>query len=88
MDGRVTLMLELKLPHLCRAKSGRLHAESFNGRRPQALNVESFSRLSSESEAIGRGPSSSTWRTVAQVPIEQVLQDESLLAAAAGVSTS
>ena len=69
MDGRVVLMLELRLPHLCKAKGGRLHAESF-------------------SEAIGREPSPSTWRTVAQVPIEQVLQDESLPTATAGVSTS
>ena len=71
-------MLGLKLPQLCRAKGGRLYAESFSSRRPQAPNAESFT---------GRGPSTSTWRTVTQVPIEQVLQDESLLAAAADVST-
>ena len=71
-------MLRLKLPHSCRAKGWRLHAESFNSRRPQALDAGSFS---------GRGPSTSTWRTVTQVPIEQVLQDESVLTAAAGVST-
>ena len=75
MDGRAILMLGLKLPQLCRAKGWRLHAESFR-------------RLFSEIEAIDRGPSPSTWRTVAQVPIEQVLQDESLPTATAGVSTS